>query len=111
MVTVKGTSKAVAAYVAVVERIIAAGRQPTPWEAGCLFAALCALSVGDDAESERKVTLASLIGMQEDPPVTLLPLPTAEDLLRALQTVRGRFEASPDVLADDANNPTSRPFD
>lgn len=103
--TVNGKSKAVAAYVAVVERIIAAGRQPTPWEAGCLFAALCALSAGDDAESERKVTLASLSGMQEDAPVTLVPMPTAEDLLCALQTVRGRFEASPDALADSAQQP------
>jgi hypothetical protein len=111
LVTVKWTSKAVASYVAVVERISAAGRQPTPWEAGCLFAALCALSVGDDAECERKVTLASLTGMKGDPPVTLVPVPTAEDLLRALQTVRGRFEESPDALAQSNRRPHARSVD
>jgi hypothetical protein len=73
---------------------VAAHRQPTPWEAGCLYAALCALSLGDDAEAERKILLASLTDIQGDPPVTVVPTPTAQELLHALHLL------SHDALSD-----------
>lgn len=98
--TVKTASKATAGFVAVVKRIVAAYRQPTPWEAGYLYAALCALSLGDDAEAERKILLASLNDVQGEPPVTVMPTPTAEELLQALELVVAKVEPPHDALSD-----------
>lgn len=93
-------SKAAARFVAVVKRIVATHGQPTPWEAGCLYAALCALSLGDDAEAERKILLASLPDIQGDPPVTVVPTPTADELLHALQLVMANVGSPHDALPD-----------
>lgn len=110
--TVRTASKATARFVAVVERIVAAHRQPTPWEAGCLYAALCALSLGDDAEAERKILLASLTDIKGDPPVTVVPTPTADELLHALQVVMAKVEAPHDALSDPpATISRASPFD
>ena len=52
-------SLATDAFRAVVNRIIAADRQPTAWEAGCLFAALCELANGREENALRKIPRAS----------------------------------------------------
>ncbi len=41
------------AYLAALDRIAAANREPTPQEAGCLFSALGAMASGDERSAER----------------------------------------------------------
>ena len=83
--TPKVVSQATASFRAVVDRIVSANRQPTAWEAGCLYAALCELAVGREENARRKISLALLPGAQQDPPVIVIPKPTAGELLQALE--------------------------
>ena len=41
------------AFLAALDRIAAANREPTPQEAGCLFSALGAMANGDERSAER----------------------------------------------------------
>jgi hypothetical protein len=41
------------AFLAALDRIAAANREPTPQEAGCLFSALGAMASGDERSAER----------------------------------------------------------
>ena len=82
--TSKGVTQATATFRAVVDRIVAAKRQPTAWEAGCLYAALCELAVGREENAQRKIYFALLPGAQQSPPASIIPLPTVEELLHAL---------------------------
>ena len=93
MVTPKVVSQASASFRAVVDRILAANRQPTAWEAGCLYAALCELAAGRDEDAQRKIYLALLPGAQAAAPITIIPLPTCEDLLQALELLNARRDA------------------
>ena len=92
--TPKVATRATASFRAVVDHVVSANRQLTAWEAGCLYAALCALAVGREVEAQRKITLALLPDVQERPPVTIIPLPTAEELLQALERLNATQAAS-----------------
>jgi len=65
---------------AALKRIAASNREPTPWEAGCLYAALCALSVGDHRIAEQKIALSTLGDIDQPPPVRVFPPLTVDDL-------------------------------
>jgi hypothetical protein len=54
-------------------RIVANDREPTPWGAGCLYAALCALSVGDHRTAEQKISMSMIGGTDPSPPVRIFP--------------------------------------
>ena len=92
MVLVRTSSRTTAAYLAVVDRIVAANRQPTPWEAGCLFAALCAMSLGDIEGAKHRIALAASASLSREPPATVVPTPTVRDLRQALETVLARTD-------------------
>ncbi|WP_170303803.1 hypothetical protein [Reyranella soli] len=62
-------------------------RQPTAWEAGWLYAALCELSAGREQSARRNVRFAVLLGVRQQPPVGIAPRPKAEELLQALELV------------------------
>ena len=85
--TSKVVSQATASFRAVVDHIVTANRQPTAWEAGCLYAALCELAVGREENARRKICLSLLPGAQQEPPVIIIPQPTAEELLQALEQI------------------------
>jgi hypothetical protein len=93
LVTPKVVTQASASFRAVVDRILAANRQPSAWEAGCLYAALCELAAGREEDAVRKISLALLPGAQSDPPVTIIPPPTGEQLLDALEHLNGMRDA------------------
>lgn len=76
-----------APFRAVVEHIVVANRQPTAWEAGCLYAALCAIAIGREGNARLRISLALLPGAQQELPVSIIPLPTAEELLQALEQI------------------------
>jgi hypothetical protein len=44
------------AFLAALDRIAAANREPTPQEAGCLFSALGAMASGDERSAERWIS-------------------------------------------------------
>ena len=48
-----------AAFLAALRRIATSNRDPSPWEAGCLYAALCGLAVGDHRVAEQKIALSA----------------------------------------------------
>ena len=74
-------------FLAVVDDIVVANRQPTAWEAGCLCAALCELATGRESNARRRICLALLPGAKQELPVRIFPLPTAEELLQALALI------------------------
>jgi len=76
-----------ASFRAVVDRIIVANRQPTAWQAGCLYAALCELAIGREKNARRWTCLALLPGVQQELPIGITPLPTAEELLQAFELI------------------------
>jgi hypothetical protein len=76
-----------ASFHAVVDHIVVASRRPTAWEAGCLYAALCELVIGREENARRRINLALLPGAQQELPVSIIPLPTAEELLGALEQI------------------------
>jgi hypothetical protein len=84
-----------AVFLAVVDRIVVANRQPTAWEAGCLYAALCELAIGREENARRRIGLALLPGAKQELPVRRFPLPTAEELLQALTLISALNGASP----------------
>ena len=73
-----------ASFRAVVDDIVVANRQPTAWEAGCLYAALCELATGRERNARRRIRLALLPGALQELPVRIFPLPTAEDIAAGL---------------------------
>jgi hypothetical protein len=77
-------SAATDSFRAVVNHIVVAGRQPTAWEASCLYAALCELVIGRDEHARRRACLALLPGAQQELLVSIIPVPTAAELLQAL---------------------------
>ena len=79
-----------AAFRAAADHILATSRgQPTAWEAGCLYAALCELAIGREKNARRRICLALLPGAKQELPVRISPLPTAEELLQALALISG----------------------
>ena len=87
-------TRATVAFLTALDRIAAADRQPTCWEAGCLYAALCAMAIGNDQLAEQKICLCALGDLGQAPPVTVVPSPTVDDLQEALHAVRIRFVKS-----------------
>jgi hypothetical protein len=77
-----------AAFLAALRRLAASNREPTPWEAGCLYAALCALSVGDHRIAEQKIALSTLGDIDQPPPVRVFPPLTVGDLRDAFAALR-----------------------
>ena len=77
-----------AAFLATLRRIAASNRDPTPWEAGCLYAALCAMAVGDHRIAEQKITLSTLVDIDQPPPVRVFPPLTVDDLRGAFAALR-----------------------
>ena len=69
---------------AALKRIAASNREPTPWEAGCLYAALCAMAVGDYRTARQKVAWSALVDTNEPPPVQGVPVATVGELREAL---------------------------
>lgn len=47
------SSRNITAFLAALDRIAAANREPTPREAGCLFSALGAMASGDERSAEQ----------------------------------------------------------
>ena len=80
-------SPATASFRAVVDHIVVANRQPTAWEAGCLYAALCELAIGREENARSRICLALLPDTQQELPFSIVPLPTAEELLQALEQI------------------------
>jgi hypothetical protein len=76
-----------ASFRAVVDDIVVANRQPTAWEAGCLYAALCEIANGRERNARRRICLARLPGALQELPVRIFPRPTAEELLQALALI------------------------
>ena len=98
--TQKVATRASASFCAVVDHVVTAKRQLTAWEAGCLYAALCELAAGREIEAQQKITLALLPDIQKRPPVTIIPLPTAEELLQALERLNATQAASTACMRD-----------
>jgi hypothetical protein len=69
---------------AALKRIAASNREPTPWEAGCLYAALCAMAVGDYRTARQKVAWSTLGDTTGPPPVQGVPAATVDELREAL---------------------------
>jgi hypothetical protein len=69
---------------AALKRIAASNREPTPWEAGCLYAALCAMAVGDYRTARQKVAWSTLGDTTGRPPVRGVPAATVDELREAL---------------------------
>jgi hypothetical protein len=51
------SSRSKRAFLAALDRIASANREPTPLEAGCLFGALGAMANGDEHSAEQKIAL------------------------------------------------------
>ena len=51
------SSRSKKAFLAALDRIAAANREPTPWEAACLFGALGAMANGDERLAEHKIVM------------------------------------------------------
>ena len=76
------------AFLATLRRLAASNREPTPWEAGCLYAALCALAAGDHRTAEQKIALSMLGDIDQPPPVQVFPPLTVDDLREAFAALR-----------------------
>jgi hypothetical protein len=79
---------ATASFRAVIDHIVVANRQPTAWEVGCLYAALCELVLGREENARRRICLALLSGAQQELPFSIIPMPTAEELLQTLEHIK-----------------------
>jgi hypothetical protein len=77
-----------AAFLAVLDQIASTNRDLTPWECGCLYAALCAIAVGDHATAEQRISLSKLRDAKVAPPVQVVPPLTVEDLRDALSSLK-----------------------
>jgi hypothetical protein len=75
------------AFLVVVDTIVVVHRQPTNWEAGCLYAALCELAMDREANARHRIGFALVPGAQQELPLTIIPLPTAEELLQVLTLI------------------------
>jgi hypothetical protein len=53
------------AYLAALDRIAAANREPTPREAGCLFSALGAMASGDERSAEQWIARCQHADLQQ----------------------------------------------
>jgi hypothetical protein len=69
---------------AALKRIAASNREPTPWEAGCLYAALCAMAASNYRTAQQKVAWSALDDTAQTPPMQVLPIPTVQELREAL---------------------------
>ena len=67
---------------AVVDHIVASNRQPTAWEAGCLYAALCELAIGREKNARRRICLAFLPDAQQDCRSGYFPCPQPRNCCR-----------------------------
>jgi hypothetical protein len=76
------------AFLATLRRIAASNREPTPWEAACLYTALCAMAVGDHRIAEQKIALCTLVDIDQPPPVQVFPPLTVDDLRVAFVALR-----------------------
>ena len=72
------------AFKAALRRIAASNREPTPWEAGCLYAALCAMAASNYRTAQQKVAWSALGDTAQTPPMQVLPIPTVQELREAL---------------------------
>ena len=69
---------------AALKRIAASNREPTSWEAGCLYAALCAMAASNYRTAQQKVAWSALGDTAQTPPMQVLPIPTVQELREAL---------------------------
>src|SRR5437899_9992033 len=60
-------------------------RDPTPWEVGCLYAALCAMAIGDQRTADEKIALCTLGETGLSPPIEVLPPLSVADLRDAFE--------------------------
>jgi hypothetical protein len=72
------------AFKAALRHIAASNREPTPWEAGCLYAALCAMAASNYRTAQQKVAWSALGDTAQTPPMLVLPIPTVQELREAL---------------------------
>ena len=72
------------AFKAAHRRIAARNREPTSWEAGCLYAALCAMAASNYRTAQQKVAWSALGDTAQTPPMQVLPIPTVQELREAL---------------------------
>ncbi|WP_147155601.1 hypothetical protein [Reyranella soli] len=98
-----------AAFHAVANQIVVAKRQPTAWEAGCLYAARCELAIGREMNARRRIRLALLPGPHQELPVSIIPLPMTEELLQALALISTLNPISPRGEQDSATSADEGP--
>ena len=72
------------AFKAALRRIAASNREPTSWEAGCLYAALCAMAASNYRTAQQQVAWSALGDTALTPPMQVLPVPTVQELREAL---------------------------
>jgi hypothetical protein len=72
------------AFLAALDRIEAANREPTPWEAGCLFGALGAMANGDERLAEHKIVMCLNAGSKQQRSWKVPPELTIAGLRRTL---------------------------
>src|SRR5260370_40657813 len=65
---------------AALKRIAASNRGPTPWEGGCLYAAVCAMAVGDYPTARQKGAWSALVDTTQPPPAPGGPAATGDEL-------------------------------
>ena len=69
---------------AALKRIAASNREPTSWEAGCLYAALCAMAASNYRTAQQQVAWSALGDTALTPPMQVLPAATVGELREAL---------------------------
>lgn len=72
------------AYLAALDRIAAANREPTPQEAGCLFSALGAMASGDERSAEQWIARCQHANSRQQHPWTPPARLTVDGLRGAL---------------------------
>jgi hypothetical protein len=72
------------AYLAALDRIAAANREPTPQEAGCLFSALGAMANGDERSAEQSIARCQRADFQQEHSWNVPAGLTVDGLRRAL---------------------------
>jgi hypothetical protein len=80
------------AFVIALGRITASNRSPTAWEAGCLYAALCAMAVRDYRTAQCNVAWSALVDPTEPPPIRAIPIPTINELFAALANLEDSLD-------------------
>jgi hypothetical protein len=78
------SSRSKKAYLAALDRIAAANREPTPQEAGCLFSALGAMASGDERSAERWIARCEHADSQQQHPWNVPARLTVDGLRGAL---------------------------